>query len=64
MPTTWWWTCSGRLAAHSAGDARAAGGTLGLAGALIAAAAFTDDAAVLTGTARDVALTPVRVLTY
>jgi predicted nucleic acid-binding protein len=45
-------------------EARAAGKTLGLADALIAAAAFTDHAAVLTRNTRDFALTPVRVITY
>ena len=45
-------------------EARAAGRTLGLADALIAAAAFTDNAAVLTRNTRDFALTPVRIVTY
>jgi len=45
-------------------QARAAGKTLGLADALIAAAAFTDHAAVLTRNTRDFALTPVRLITY
>jgi predicted nucleic acid-binding protein len=45
-------------------EARAAGKTLGLADALIAAAAFTDHAAVLTRNTRDFVLTPVRVITY
>jgi predicted nucleic acid-binding protein len=45
-------------------EARAAGKTLGLADALIAAAAFTDHAAVLTRNTRDFALTPVRLITY
>jgi predicted nucleic acid-binding protein len=45
-------------------EARAAGRTLGLADALIAAAAFSDNAAVLTRNARDFALTPVQLVTY
>jgi predicted nucleic acid-binding protein len=45
-------------------EARAAGRTLGLADALIAAAAFTDHAVVLTRNTRDFALTPVRLITY
>ena len=45
-------------------EARAAGTTLGLADALIAAAALTDHAAVLTRNTRDFALTPVRLLIY
>lgn len=44
--------------------ARAAGRHLSLADALIAAAAFSSDAAVLTRNVRDFALTPVRVETY
>jgi predicted nucleic acid-binding protein len=45
-------------------DARADGRHLGLADALIAAAAVANDAAVLTRNVRDFALTPVRVETY
>ena len=45
-------------------EARTAGKTLGLADALIAAAAFSDNAAVLTRNTRDFALTPVRLVTY
>jgi len=45
-------------------EARAAGRTLGLADALIAAAAYADNAAVLTRNTRDLALTPVRLVTY
>ena len=45
-------------------EARAAGRTLGLANALIAAAAYADNAAVLTRNTRDFALTPVRLVTY
>jgi predicted nucleic acid-binding protein len=45
-------------------EARTAGKTLGLADALIAAAAFSDNAAVLTRNVRDFALTPVRLVTY
>ena len=45
-------------------EARASGKTLGMADAMIAAAAFTDHAAVLTRNSRDFVLTPVRVLTY
>jgi predicted nucleic acid-binding protein len=45
-------------------EARTAGRMLGLADALIAAAAFTDHAAVLTRNTRDFALTPVRLITY
>ena len=45
-------------------EARAAGRTLGLADALIAAAAYADNAAVLTRNTRDFALTPVRLVTY
>jgi predicted nucleic acid-binding protein len=55
-------------AALKAGEWRAAcrsrGITLGLADALIAAAAWFDGAAILTRNARDFALTPVRVETY
>ena len=45
-------------------EARANGRTLGLADALIAAAAHADNAAVLTRNTRDFALTPVRLVTY
>ncbi len=45
-------------------EAREVGKSLGLADALIAAAAFTDHAAVLTRNTRDFALTPVRLTTY
>jgi predicted nucleic acid-binding protein len=44
--------------------ARSAGKTLGLADALIAVAAHSDNAAVLTRNTRDFALTPVRLVTY
>ena len=58
----------GPVAALMAGrwraEARAAGRTLGLADALIAAAAYADNAAVLTRNTRDFALTPVRLVTY
>lgn len=43
---------------------RRAGATLSVPDALIAAAAFDSDAAVLTRNVRDFALTPVRVETY
>jgi predicted nucleic acid-binding protein len=52
------------LAGRWRAEARAAGRTLGLADALIAAAAFSDNAAVLTRNARDFALTPVQLVTY
>jgi predicted nucleic acid-binding protein len=52
------------LAGRWRAEARAAGRTLGVADALIAAAAFSDDAAVLTRNTRDFALTPVRLVTY
>jgi predicted nucleic acid-binding protein len=45
-------------------DSRSAGATLSLADALIAAAAFDLDAAVLTRNVRDFSLTPVRIETY
>lgn len=45
-------------------EAHARGRHLGLADALIAAAARANDAAVLTRNVRDFALTPVRVETY
>jgi predicted nucleic acid-binding protein len=45
-------------------EARAIGKSLGLADALIAAAALSDNAAVLTRNTRDFALTPVRLVTY
>ena len=45
-------------------EARAIGKGLGLADALIAAAAHSDNAAVLTRNTRDFALTPVRLVTY
>ena len=52
------------LAGRWRAEARAAGRTLGLADALIAAAAHADNAAVLTCNTRDFALTPVRLVTY
>jgi predicted nucleic acid-binding protein len=52
------------LAGRWRAEARAAGRTLGLADALIAAAAYADNAAVLTRNTRDFALTPVRLVTY
>ena len=52
------------LAGRWRAEARAAGRTLGLADALIAAAAYTQNAAVLTRNTRDFALTPVRLVTY
>ncbi len=52
------------LAGRWRSAARARGWTLGLADALIAAAAYTDNAAVLTRNTRDFALTPVRLVTY
>jgi predicted nucleic acid-binding protein len=52
------------LAGRWRSEARAAGRTLGLADALIAAAAYTDNGAVLTRNTRDFALTPVRLVTY
>ncbi len=52
------------LAGQWRAEARAAGRTLGLADALIAAAAFSDNASVLTRNTRDFALTPVRLVTY
>lgn len=52
------------LAGRWRAEARAAGKTLGLADALIAAAAHSDNAAVLTRNTRDFALTPVRLVTY
>jgi predicted nucleic acid-binding protein len=52
------------LAGRWRAEARAAGRTLGLADALIAVAAFSDNAAVLTRNTRDFALTPVRLVTY
>ncbi len=52
------------LAGRWRAEARAAGRTLGLAYALIAAAAHSDNAAVLTRNTRDFALTPVRLVTY
>jgi predicted nucleic acid-binding protein len=45
-------------------EARAIGKSLGLADALIAAAAHSDNAAVLTRNTCDFALTPVRLVTY
>jgi predicted nucleic acid-binding protein len=45
-------------------EARAAGSTLSLGDALIAAAAETSNAAVLTRNVRDFSLTPARVETY
>jgi predicted nucleic acid-binding protein len=50
---------AGRWRRHAA-----AGRTLGLADALIAAAAHADNGAVLTRNTRDFALTPVRLVTY
>ena len=52
------------LAGRWRAAARARGWTLGLADALIAAAAYTDGAAILTRNTRDFALTPVRLVTY
>ena len=52
------------LAGRWRATARARGWTLGLADALIAAAAYIDNAAVLTRNTRDFALTPVRLITY
>jgi len=52
------------LAGRWRAEARASGRTLSLADALIAAAADTSDAAVLTRNVRDFAMTPVRVETY
>ena len=52
------------LAGRWRAAARAVGRTLGPADALIAAAAFTDNAAILTRNTRDFALTPVRLVTY
>ena len=52
------------LAGRWRAEARAAGRTLGLADALIAAAAVSDHAAILTRNTRDFALTPVRLVTY
>jgi predicted nucleic acid-binding protein len=52
------------LAGRWRAEARAVGRTLGLADALIAAAAYADNAAVLTRNTRDFALTPVRLVTY
>ncbi len=52
------------LAGRWRAEARAVGRTLGLADALIAAAAHADNAAVLTRNTRDFALTPVRLVTY
>jgi predicted nucleic acid-binding protein len=52
------------LAGRWRSEARAAGRTLVLADALIAAAAYADNAAVLTRNTRGFALTPVRLVTY
>ena len=52
------------LAGRWRSAARGRGWTLGLADALIAAAAYIDNAAVLTRNTRDFALTPVRLITY
>jgi predicted nucleic acid-binding protein len=52
------------LAGQWRAEARIVGRSLSLADALIAAAADTADAAVLTRNVRDFALTPVRVETY
>ena len=52
------------LAGRWRAEARAVGRTLGLADALIAAVAYTDNATVLTRNTRDFALTPVRLVTY
>lgn len=53
-----------RLAGRWRAEARSRGRTLAAPDALIAAAAWALDAAVLTRDARDFALTPVRVETY
>ena len=52
------------LAGRWRATARGRGLTLVLADALIAAAAYSDNAAVLTRNTRDFALTPVRLITY
>jgi len=52
------------LAGRWRAEAHAIGRSLGLADALIAAAAHADNAAVLTRNVRDFALTPVRLVTY
>jgi predicted nucleic acid-binding protein len=52
------------LAGHWRAEARVVGRSLSLADALIAAAAESQDAAVLTRNVRDFALTPIRVETY
>ena len=52
------------LAGRWRAEARAIGRSLGLADALIAAAAHADNAAILTRNTRDFALTPVRLVTY
>ena len=55
---------TGLLAGQWRLEARTVGRTLGLADALIAAAAHAENAAVLTRSTRDFALTPVRLVTY
>jgi predicted nucleic acid-binding protein len=52
------------LAGRWRAEARAMGRHLGLPDALIAAAAYASDAAVLTRNLRDFALTPVRIEMY
>jgi predicted nucleic acid-binding protein len=52
------------LAGRWRSEACATGRTLGLADAMIAAAAYVDNAAVLTRNTRAFALTPVRLVTY
>jgi predicted nucleic acid-binding protein len=52
------------LAGRWRAEARSSGRTLGLADAMIAAAAYADNAAVLTRNSRDFALTPVRLVSY
>jgi len=52
------------IAGHWRMRARARGHHLGLSDALIAATAYSIDAAVITRNVRDFALTPVRIETY
>ena len=52
------------MAGHWRMRARARGHHLGLSDALIAATAYSIDAAVITRNVRDFALTPVRIETY